>query len=90
LDGSAAEVKRYSLTYGERIGDLYMERAAHGEWVKFTDYDSREGDLLARVAEMERALERIERGRDLASGLMLKRDHLRAIARATLSKGAQT
>lgn len=46
------EVRRYSFTQDAYSRDAWMERSLNGEYVEFNDYDSREGELLAKVESL--------------------------------------
>lgn len=57
---SSQPVSRFTWTRPDDQRALgYMQRASHGEYVQFNDYDSREGNLLAEIERLAAELERI-------------------------------
>jgi hypothetical protein len=51
-------VRRWSFTVDD-AGQTYMQQCGHGEYVKFTAYDSREGELLAKNETLARTVEEL-------------------------------
>ncbi len=65
--GESNKVKRFSFTVDD-AGQTYMQQCAHGEYVRFNDFDSREGGLLSAMESLQSQLSHLTQQRD---GLLL-------------------